>query len=255
MSELDPAKQYKNTGNLTKRGDFNARYGTFSWFGWLADQIDPPIGRVLDIGCGPGWFWKSVAGRWQPRHLTLADISNAMLEAARARLAADYALNTVVADVAALPFADDSFDDVVAMHMLYHAADPRAALAEITRVLRPGGRAIITTVADDDLACIAALSRAVFGSSGTDLLLPVFGGARAAELLPEVFATVTHIRCKDTFAIDDTDAALDYVTSFPPGITADAAARARFHAAFEAQRVEGCGVVRTDRLQELFIVR
>lgn len=255
MSELDPAKQYKTTGNLAKRGDFNARYGTFSWFVWLADLVEPPTGHVLDIGCGPGWFWKSVAGRWTPQKLTLADVSPGMLEAAQTRLSDHFNLETVCCDVDHMPFADDSFDHVIAMHMLYHSKDPARALSEIARVLKPGAQAIITTVNDADLSVMADLSRAVFGSSGTDLIMPVFGAARGMELLAKTALEVTHHPCKDVFEVDDTDAALDYITSFPPGITADATSRGAFRHRFEAMRQAGGGHVQMARLQDLFIAR
>ena len=248
-----PEDNYKTTGNLTRRGDFNGRFGNFSWFGWVAEHVAAPTGRVLDIGCGPGWFWKRQARQWQPAHLTLADTSEAMLSAARTRLAEDFPIDTQIADVASLPFDDASFDDVFAMHMLYHSRDPARALREIARVLKPDGRAIITTVNDRDLQVMADLSRQVFGSSGTDLIMPVFGTARATDLLPQAFASLTRHACKDTFAVDDTEAALDYICSFPPGTTADDTARGAFRDAFDAMRQKGGGVVQMDRLQDLFI--
>ena len=253
MTAAAPEDNYKTTGNLTRRGDFNGRYGTFSWFGWVADHVTAPTGRVLDIGCGPGWFWKRVSDHWHPAHLTLADTSDAMLSAARTRLSEYVPIDTQIADVTELPFEDDSFDDVFAMHMLYHSRDPARALREIARVLKPEGRAIITTVNDRDLEVMADLSRATFGSSGTDLIMPVFGTARATELLPQAFARITRHACKDVFAVDDTEAALDYICSFPPGTTADEAARAEFRDAFEAMRQKGGGVVHMNRLQDLFI--
>jgi SAM-dependent methyltransferase len=254
-ADADPKVQYKTPQNLTCRAEFNARYGTVSWFGWLAQQITPPKGHVLDVGCGPGWFWKSVAGRWQPQHLTLADISPAMLEAAQARLREEFDLSTQQADVTALPFADNSFDDVLAMHMLYHADDPAKALREIARVLRPGGRAILTTVGDDDLAVMGALSREVFGSAGGDLIFPVFGGNRAATLVPEVFGAVETRLCRDRFEVDDTQAALGYITSFPPGTSASDAQRAQFGDRFEAMRVAAGGAVAMERQQVLIMAR
>ena len=253
MSGANSEQNYKTTANLTKRGDFNARYGTFSWFGWVAERVPPPSGDVLDIGCGPGWFWKRMVGRWTPTTLTLADTSCAMLEAAQGRLATDFQVTTVMADVIHLPFEDNSFDHVFAMHMLYHSSDPAKGLAEIARVLKPGGHAVITTVADDDLAPMADLSREIFGSSGTDLLLPVFSGTRAAALLPNAFAKVIHQPSRDIYAVDDSNAALAYITSFPPGISADRNARQAFHDRFDALRVAAGGAVKMNRLQDLFL--
>jgi len=252
MSELDPAKHYKTTENLTKRAEFNAQYGTFSWFDWVADHVPAPLGVTLDIGCGPGWFWHRLAGRWRPEKLVLADLSPAMVSAARERLTSSYTLETCVADVTALPFPDQCFETVFAMHMLYHCPDPSFGLHEIARVLKPGGQAVITTICDDDLSEMADLSRVSFGSSGTDLILPVFGATQAARLLPAHFATVENVPCIDHYDVDDSDAALAYITSFPPGKTAPQTARLSFRQRFEDRRIAQGGSVRMARKQMLF---
>jgi len=93
---------------------------------------------VLDVGCGPAAIWQANLDRLEPSlSLTLADFSPGMIEAARAVLGgrAEY----VVADVQKLPLESGSFDVVLANHMLYHVPDRPKALAEIARVLVPGG--------------------------------------------------------------------------------------------------------------------
>jgi len=100
--------------------------------------------RVLEVGCGVGELWRENAERipagW---HVTLTDRSPGMVEAARA--AAPKA-QAQVADVHELPFEDASFDVAIANHVLYHVADRPRALAELARVLRPGGRLYAATV-------------------------------------------------------------------------------------------------------------
>ena len=253
MTNHDPEEQYKSPVNLLSRSGFNQRYGTRSWFGWIAEQVAAPTGHVLDIGCGTGAFWTSVAGRWTPARLTLADTSDGMLEHAGVRLAYHYTTDTVLADAMALPFDGASFDDVVAMHMLYHTRDPAQALSEIFRVLKPGGRAIITTVGDDDLEVLSDLSREVFGRSGSDLVVPVFGARRAGPLIAAQFDSVAHSVFQDRFRIDDTEVAADFITSFPPGESATPEQVDRFKTRFEAMGRAGGGVVETDRFQHLFV--
>ena len=175
-----------------------------------------------------------------------------MVAAAKDRLTPSYRLETCVADVTALPFPDQGFETVFAMHMLYHCADPTLGLAEIARVLKPGGQAVITTICDDDLSQMAELSRLAFGSSGTDLILPVFGAAQAARLLPAHFATVEAVPCIDHYDVDDSDAALAYIISFPPGKTAPQSAQASFRQKFEDRRKAQGGAVRMARKQMLF---
>jgi SAM-dependent methyltransferase len=106
----------------------------------------PDGARVLEVGCGPGHLSHRLAGRGL--EATGVDLDPAMVERARASAArrGDTGQRRpmfLVGDAAALAFPDNSFDLVVSTLSLHHWADPAAGLAEIGRVLRPGGRALI----------------------------------------------------------------------------------------------------------------
>jgi ubiquinone/menaquinone biosynthesis C-methylase UbiE len=95
--------------------------------------------RILDAGCGAGPL--SAALRDRGAIMTGFDSSAGMLELARRRLGGDADLR--VADLASpLPYPDSAFDDVIASLVLHYLKDWTAPLAEIRRVLRPGGRLI-----------------------------------------------------------------------------------------------------------------
>lgn len=95
--------------------------------------------RILDAGCGSGPL--SAALRDRGADVTGIDASAGMLALARRRLGADAALHVVdLSDP--LPFADGAFDDVVASLVLHYLEDWGPALAELRRVLKPGGRLI-----------------------------------------------------------------------------------------------------------------
>nr|WP_161562844.1 class I SAM-dependent methyltransferase [Streptomyces antimycoticus] len=95
--------------------------------------------RVLDAGCGSGPL--SAALREHGAVVTGIDASAGMLALARRRLGDDVALH--LADLGdPLPFADGEFDDVVASLVLHYLEDWGPTLAEMRRVLRPGGRLI-----------------------------------------------------------------------------------------------------------------
>jgi len=97
--------------------------------------------RVLDVGCGSGPL--SAALRAKGAHVTGFDGSPVMARLARNRLGADAAV--CVADLAhPLPFADNSFDDVVASLVLHYLPDWTQTLAELRRVLEPGGRLLVS---------------------------------------------------------------------------------------------------------------
>jgi SAM-dependent methyltransferase len=136
-------EQYATDANLNARIGLHARFATDpGWGRWLFDrELGPaPAGaRILELGCGPATtLWGANLDRidpsWRP---TLADFSPGMIDAAREMLGdrAEY----VVADARELPFEDESFDVVLANHMLYHVAERPTAFVEIRRVLVPGG--------------------------------------------------------------------------------------------------------------------
>ena len=105
----------------------------------LAGDVDGH--RVLDAGCGPGLL--AAALRAKSAKVTGFDASPAMVDLARSRLGEDAAIH--VADLAEpLPFDDAEFDDVVASLVLHYLSDWTAPLAEMRRVLRPGGRLLLS---------------------------------------------------------------------------------------------------------------
>jgi SAM-dependent methyltransferase len=95
--------------------------------------------QILEVGCG----WGELAG-WLERdtgaEVVAIDLSPHMVELARRS-----GVDARVADVQELPFADGEFDCVVAAWMLYHVPDLDRGLAELVRVLKPGGRLVVAT--------------------------------------------------------------------------------------------------------------
>ncbi|ORB18322.1 SAM-dependent methyltransferase [Mycobacterium noviomagense] len=108
----------------------------------IARLGDLPSGTsVLDIPCGGGLAFRGLRGG-QPVRYVAADISRYMLQLARreaGRQEVEDRIEFVEADMTALQFPDASFDLCVTYNGLHCLADPRRALAELTRVLRPGG--------------------------------------------------------------------------------------------------------------------
>ncbi len=184
--------------------------------------------RVLDIGCGPGRFWAANAKALPPGlDLTLADLSPGMVdEAVKNVSGADGEWRSVageVADVCALPFADDSFDIVTALFMLYHAPDKDRAVSEIARVLRPNGRLIVVTNSTDTMKEMSLLSHAVFGTPPYDVGSAPFSLESGEPILRRHFQDVEVKAITDVLRITDAVDIVNCLTSFPPGDTADEA--------------------------------
>jgi SAM-dependent methyltransferase len=117
---------------VTRAGAFNPTWQRHvAAYAHAAEVLGP--GRVLDLGCGTGHSFHLLA----PRETVGVDIAADALEGQQRE--------TVVADMRALPFDDRSFDSVLAAQSLEHVPDPDRILAEVARVLRPGGTAMLTT--------------------------------------------------------------------------------------------------------------
>jgi SAM-dependent methyltransferase len=99
--------------------------------------------RVLEVGPGPGELAQRIRSELGA-DVRAVDISERMVELARAR-----GVDAIVGDVQELPFADATFDCAVAAWMLYHVPDVERGIAELARVLRPGGRLVAVTNGGD----------------------------------------------------------------------------------------------------------
>ena len=137
-----------------------ARHGELyeRWAGRLAGRLHarvtadllaaalPPGARVLDVGTGPGLLPLRIATACPQLTVDAVDLSPQMIDRARHRAAETEqagAVTFTVADVAALPFPDATFDLVVSTISQHHWTDPGAAIRELNRVLRPDAPAWI----------------------------------------------------------------------------------------------------------------
>ena len=107
---------------------------------YLIPYLRPGL-RVLDFGCGPGTISVGLARAIAPGHLDGVDMEPSQIELAKSTAQASDVSNATfhVGDVTALPFEDDYFDVAHCHNVLMHVPDTAAVLAEVKRVLKPGG--------------------------------------------------------------------------------------------------------------------
>jgi ubiquinone/menaquinone biosynthesis C-methylase UbiE len=112
----------------------------------LIEALEPRPGeRVLEIGPGTGYYTFEIAERLVRGQVDIFDIQQEMLDHVMREANRRGVTNVLPAlgDAQALPYADDSFDAVVLITVLGEIPDQERALAEVTRVLKPGGRLVV----------------------------------------------------------------------------------------------------------------
>lgn len=254
-------KQYKDPTNLNARIDLHRRFARADqpWYPWLADRVDwPDHGDVLEVGCGPGLLWVSIAPILPRLRLTLTDLSEGMVAAAREAIAPIDSLEvaaTEACDAQNLPFADDSFDVVVANHMLYHAPEPVRAAAELARVLRPGGTLLAATNGPNHLDVITDISRRVVGWSSLDFVDGRFGRTNGGAILETAFDDVVWHEHAGAIVCDDPAAVVAYIRSTAGGQTASEEQLVALTDAVDERFRAGGGVVTMSTDAGCFVAR
>jgi SAM-dependent methyltransferase len=242
------ATQYSDSSKLAARARLHREFSTaeVGWFTWVARQL--PVGpgaKILDVGCGPGWFWPEAVAALPPQvALTLLDQSRGMVDEAldRCHPLPLASVAGVTADATALPFADDTFDAVIAMHMLYHVADQERAITEFHRVLGPGGTLLVTTNGIDNMRELYRLTT-VFGSPPTDPAALAFGLDRAQQLMRDQFGNASLSVHPQAMRVTDPEVVYLALTSYPPGDAAPADQQAAFRAAIDKAFAAGGGAL------------
>jgi ubiquinone/menaquinone biosynthesis C-methylase UbiE len=216
--------QYKTDANLSARQSIYAFQHPPVDLPARVLDLAAPAGSdtIADIGCGNGRYLAELARRGFPGRVLGADLSLGMLRAARDHLntvaTADATCSPSVAlisaDVAALPLRDGVADLTFASHMLYHVPEPAAALGELRRVTRPGGRVIIVLNGAAHLRQLRAALAAACGQDPATLAerLTLDDGESLAR---SFFRRVSRHDFPAELRIPDPAPIADYIRSMP----------------------------------------
>ncbi|SDX22548.1 Methyltransferase domain-containing protein [Marininema mesophilum] len=143
------AEQYRDDRQLELRRQIHLQYSLspVPFVDWTLDKL-PLRGdeRILDAGCGSGGWLFPMANKLScGGEITGLDLSPGMIEGLRKKADQSSNIHLVISDLQTLPFKASSFDIVMANFCLYHVPNINQAIAELYRVLRPGGYLMAAT--------------------------------------------------------------------------------------------------------------
>ena len=211
--------QYRDSSNLDARVVIHQRFSTnpYGWFKWVFDALLklPEHAKILELGCGHGLLWKENMGHipagW---NITLSDLSSGMLDAAwRNLVVSGRAFQFKEIDAQSIPFEDETFDAVLANHMLYHVPDRPKAIAEIKRVLKPGGHLIATTVGENHMKEMMDWLRQVHISKVWESFANPFTLENGLDQLKPYFSQIVLSHYEDNLLVTEVEPVMAYLRS------------------------------------------
>ncbi len=254
--------QYRDGNRLAARANLHIKYRTAPqpFFDWVGERFDLFDGaRVLEVGCGTGWLWEESNFEIPPRVvLTLTDLSPGMVAEALGRVESSGRVDSVTgetADVQRLPFRNQTFDRVVANHMLYHVPKLVAAVAEIARVLAADGQLIASTNGRWHLRELWELRAAVFDTPLLDESAAAFGPGNGLSALREHFSDVRWLEYRDELIVTDPADVLAHICSAPPAESATQEQLARLEGEIDKAFARGGGQLRVSKDVGCFVAR
>lgn len=218
--EKSLSTQYQNANNLSARIRLHMLYSanSYGWFPWVFDCCELMEGmKILELGCGDGSLWSDNLKRLPSRiQIILSDISDGMVRDARRNLpSADSRFSFRSFDASHIPFENNSFDLVIANHVLFYCDDIDRVCHEVRRVLKPEGAFLASTYSSAHMKEITSLVQEFDEHIvlSKDSLYERFGLDNGEEILSRHFSTVTQKRYEDSLLVDEPQPLIEYILS------------------------------------------
>ncbi|MHB9926046.1 MerR family transcriptional regulator [Clostridium botulinum] len=252
-SDKNWTQQYENASNLRARIAIHELFSTNKegWMPWFFKELKHELSRIssncqnyneninneniselsnldlkqsnikiLELGCGDASFWNknfnNIPLNWE---ITLTDFSEGMLKDAKKNLRETRSrFNFKIVNAEKIPFEEESFDVVIANHMLYHVPNINKALKEINRVLKSEGILFTSTVGKNHMKEIRQIISTfnIYNlTSESWEITDSFQLENGLKIVSEYFNMVELKRYKDNLKVTDPVYILDYIFSMP----------------------------------------
>ena len=212
--------QYQNASNISSRINLHSLYAQNpkGWFPWIYEQCQIRPGmKILEVGCGDGTLWLQNKDRLPADiQVALSDVSEGMLRDARRALGTEDArFDFQVLDCQQIPYPENTFDLVVANHVLFYCDDLQTALAEIRRVLKPEGWLVCSTYGHDHMKEVSELVQEFDEHIvlAADKLYEKFGRENGTEILSSYFFDIEWRTYEDCLIVPEPEPLISYILS------------------------------------------
>ena len=218
--EKSMKNQYQDASNISARINLHSLYSqnTKGWFPWIFEQLELKPGmKVLELGCGDGTLWNVDRDKIpEQTEIVVSDISDGMLRDARRTIGADDSrFRFRVFDAGRIPYDEDSFDLVIANHVLFYCEDIPKVCKEVKRVLKPGGRFVCSTYGNDHMREVSELVQKF-----DDRIVPAaknlyerFGKENGEEILKKDFEKIEWRRYENSLIVPEPEPLISYILS------------------------------------------
>lgn len=220
--------QYENANNISARIRLHKDFSTNQqgWFPWIYETGILPVLQthaisseplqILELGCGEGSLWMENLNKLPSNiHITLSDISEGMIRDVRRNLGNDSRFSYNTFDCHKIPAQTDSYDFIIANHLLFYCEDIPQVCSEIKRVLKPNGIFLCSTYGSGHMKEITQLvqkfdKRVILAAEN---LYDIFGLDNGFVILKDFFSEIELKQYEDSIIINQAEPLIEYILS------------------------------------------